>query len=137
VHLGLFYYNVWPFLHSNGIKNWYNLIRLKDSTLDILVTRLTERLYYNAPDRLREIQINIQKILERESAVFTFWSPYEYIVTKNTLLGLKLPEFMAGREMLIDILSRWYFKEGYKRTNETKSIFWFFEWLKNELFSST
>jgi ABC-type oligopeptide transport system substrate-binding subunit len=137
VHLGLFYYNVSPFLHSNGIKNWYNLIRLKDSTLDTLLNRLTERLYYNAPDRLREIQINIQKILERESAVFTFWSPYEYIATKNTLLGLKIPEFMAGREMLIDVLSRWYFKEGYKRTNETKSIFWFFEWLKNELFPST
>jgi hypothetical protein len=35
--------------------------------------------------------------------------------------------------MLIDILSRGYFKEWYKLTSEPKNIFWFLEWLKNEL----
>jgi hypothetical protein len=122
VHLGLFYYNVSPFLHSNQIKTGYNIPRLKDTTLDTLVTRLTDRLYYNAPDKLRDIQINIQKIMERESIIFTFGSPYEFLKTKETILGLKIPEFMAGREMLIDILSRGYFKEGFKRSSEPKSI---------------
>ncbi len=122
VHLGLFYYNVSPFLHSNQIKNGYNMVRLKDANLDTLLGRLTDRLYYNAPDKLRDLQLNIQKIMERESMLFTFGSPYEYIETKETILGLKFPEFMAGREMLIDILSRGYFKEGYKRSAEAKSI---------------
>jgi hypothetical protein len=122
VHLGLFYYNVSPFLHSNQIKTGYNIPRLKDTMLDTLVTRLTDRLYYNAPDKLRDIQINIQKIMERESIIFTFGSPYEFLKTKETILGLKIPEFMAGREMLIDILSRGYFKEGFKRSSEPKSI---------------
>lgn len=106
VHLGLFYYNVSPFLHSGQIKAGYNIPRLKDTTLDTLITRLTDRLYYNAPDKLRDLQINIQKIMERESIIFTFGSPYEFVKTKETILGLKIPEFMAGREMLIDILSR-------------------------------
>lgn len=137
VQLGLFYYNVSPFLHSNQIKNGYNMVRLKDANLDTFLGRLTDRLYYNAPDKLRDLQLNIQKIMERESVLFTFGSPYEFIETKETILGLKFPEFMAGREMLIDILSRGYFKEGYKRSAEAKSILWFFEWLKNALFSST
>lgn len=137
VHLGLFYYNVSPFLHSNQIKAGYNITRLKDTNLDTLLARLTDRLYYNTPDKLRDLQLNIQKIMERESTVFTFGSPYEIVETKETILGLKIPEFMAGREMLIDILSRGYFKEGYKRSGEQKSILWFFEWLKNALFSST
>lgn len=137
VNLGLFYYDVGSFLHSNQIKNWYNMARIKDSALDTLLSRLTDRLYYDAPDRLRDIQINIQKILEREFVIYTFGSPYEFMGTKNTLRGIKIPEFLAGREMLIDIMSRWYFKEGYKLSSEPKSVIWFFAWLKNELFSST
>lgn len=136
VNLGLFYYDV-SFLHSNQINNGYNMSRIKDATLDTLLSRLTDRLYYDAPDRLRDIQINIQKILEREFVVYTFGSPYEFMGTKNTLRGIKIPEFLAGREMLIDIMSRWYFKEGYKLSSEPKSLIWFFAWLKNELFSST
>jgi len=122
MNLGLFYYNVASFLHSSQIKNGYNIIRLKDSSLDSLLSRLTDRLYYNTPDKLRDIQINIQKILERESAIYTFGSPYEFIGTKNTIRGLKIPEFLAGREMLIDIVSRGYFKEGYKLTSDPKNI---------------
>ncbi|MCB9806524.1 hypothetical protein H6768_01240 [Candidatus Peribacteria bacterium] len=95
MNLGLFYYNVASFLHSSQIKNGYNIIRLKDSTLDALLSRLTDRFYYNSPDKLRDIQLNIQKILEKESVVYTFGSPYEFIGTKNTLLGLKIPEFIA------------------------------------------
>jgi hypothetical protein len=98
------------------------MVRLKDANLDTFLGRLTDRLYYNAPDKLRDLQLNIQKIMERESVLFTFGSPYEFIETKETILGLKFPEFMAGREMLIDILSRGYFKEGYKRSAEAKSI---------------
>lgn len=137
VNLGLFYYDVGSFLHSNQIKNGYNMARIKDSALDTLLSRLTDRLYYDAPDRLRDIQVNIQKILEREFVIYTFGSPYEFMGTKNTLRGIKIPEFLAGREMLIDIMSRWYFKEGYKLSSEPKSVIWFFAWLKNELFSST
>lgn len=83
---------------------------------------MTDRLYYNTPDKLRDLQIGIQKILERESAIFVFGSPYEYVGTKNTILGLKIPEFIAGREMTVDIVSRGYFKEGFKRSDETKHI---------------
>ena len=137
VNLGLFYYNVASFLHSNQIKNGYNISQIKDSTLDTLLTRLTDRLYYSTPDRLRDVEINIQKILEREFAVYTFGSPYEYMGTKNTIRGIKIPEFLTGREMIIDIMSRGYFKEGFKLSSEPKDILWFFVWLKNELFSST
>lgn len=122
VNLGLFYYNVASFLHSNQIKNGYNISQIKDSTLDTLLARLIDRLYYGTPDRLRDVEINIQKILEREFVVYTFGSPYEYMGTKNTIRGIKIPEFLTGREMIIDIMSRGYFKEGFKLSSEPKNI---------------
>lgn len=87
------------------------MMRIKDAGLDTLLNRLTDRLYYTTPDKLRDIQLAVQKIMEREMLVFTLGSPYEYIETKESILGLKIPEFMAGREMLLDIISRGYFKE--------------------------
>lgn len=122
MNLGLFYYNVASFLHSSQIKSGYNIVRLRDATLDTLVTRLTDRLYYSSPDRLRDIQMNIQKILEREFTIYTLGSPYEFMGTKSTMQGVKIPEFITGREMLIDIMSRAYFKEGYKLSGEPKNV---------------
>ncbi len=136
-NLGVFHYNISPFFHSSQIQNGINFSRIKNSTLDTLLTRLTERLYYSIPDKLREIEISIQKILEDESAVFTFWAPYEYVATKRSLLGLNIPEFLAGRELLVDILSRSYFKEGYRKSEEPKTFIGFFVWLKNALFPSS
>lgn len=136
INLGLFHYNVAPFLHSSQIKNGYNIVRIRDSALDTLLTRLTDKLYYSSPDKLRDIQVNIQKILDREFAVYTLGSPYEYVWTKNTIKGFKIPEFITGRETLLDTLSRAYFKEWYKLSPEPKNIIWFFSWLKNELFPS-
>jgi hypothetical protein len=109
-------------LHSNQIKSGYNISRIKNTNLDTILNRLTDRLYYSNPDKLRENQLNIQKILEQEFAVYTFGSPYEYIGAKNTIRGIKIPEFLTGREMLIDIMSRAYFKEGYKLSSEPKNI---------------
>ena len=122
VNLGLFHYNAASFLHSSQIKNGYNIVRLRDATLDTLLTRLTDRLYYSSPDKLRDIQVNIQKILEREFAIYTLGSPYEFVGTKSTIKGLKIPEFIAGREMIIDTMSRAYFKKGYKLSPEPKNI---------------
>jgi hypothetical protein len=39
--------------------------------------------------------------------------------------------------MVFNLLSKSYFKEGYRRSSEPKTLSWFFLWLKNELFSNT
>jgi hypothetical protein len=39
--------------------------------------------------------------------------------------------------MLFDLVAKNYFKEGYQRSSEPKTVLWFFLWLKNELFSTT
>ena len=96
---------------------------------------MTEDLYYSAPDKLRNYETNAQKILAQESVFFPLASPYEFAYTKNTVLGLTVPEFLTGRELLIDIVSGSYFKQGYKRSDESKTLLGFFVWLKNELFS--
>ena len=136
INLGLFHYNILPFFHSGQIKDGYNISRLRNPSLDSIMERMTEQLYYGAPDKLRNFETNAAKILDQEAVFFPLASPYEFIYSKNTVLGLSIPEFLSGRESLVDILAKTYLKEGYKRSEESKTIPGFFVWLKNELFSN-
>lgn len=86
VNLGLFHYNVLPFFHSGQIKNGFNISRIRNATLDSTMEKLVERLYYNAPDRLRTIEAEIQKILDSESVLFSLGTPEESLYIKNYVL---------------------------------------------------
>jgi hypothetical protein len=86
VNLGLFHYNVLPFFHSGQIKNGFNISRIRNATLDSTMEKLVERLYYNAPDRLRTIETEIQKILDSESVLFSLGTPEESLYIKNYVL---------------------------------------------------
>jgi|GEM_PF-639622 len=122
VNLGLFHYNVLPFFHSGQIKNGFNISRIRNATLDSTMEKLVERLYYNAPDRLRVIQSEIQKILESESILVTLGTPEESWYIKNYVLGVRPPSFFPGKELVFDLIEKSYFKEGYKRSSEPKTI---------------
>lgn len=137
VNLGLFHYNILPFFHSGQIKNGFNISRIRNATLDATMEKLIAKLYYNSPDKLRAIETEIQKILESEAVFFPLGTPEESWYIKNYVLGVSPSSFFSGKEMMFDILSKSYFKEGYKRSSDSKTISWFFLWLKNELFSST
>lgn len=80
--------------------------------------------------------MSIQKIFEKELVFYPLGSPYEYFTIKDAVLGVKTPEFLVGREMLPEVISRGYLKEGYKRSSEPKTFISFFVWLKNVLFST-
>ncbi len=135
INLGLFHYNILPFFHSGQVKWGYNISRTRNSTLDSIMERMTEQLYFGSPDKLRNYENNAEKILEQEAVFYPLVSPYEYIIAKDTVLWLSVPEFIPGRELLVEILSKSYFKQGYKRSEEQKTFPGFFVWLKNELFS--
>lgn len=136
VNLWLLYYDVSSIFHSVRSKNQNNFSWIKKPELDALLSKLTEKLYYNSPDKLRILESNIQKIIEKEEIIKTLGSPLRYINIKPTIQNISIPEFIVGNELLSDILARSYFKIWYKISDGEKSIFWFLSWLKNELFSS-
>ena len=82
----MFHYNVMPFFHSGQIKNGSNISRIRNATLDAMMEKLIDRLYYDAPDKLRSIETEIQKILESESVVFPLGTPEESWYIKNYVL---------------------------------------------------
>ncbi len=86
VNLGLFHYNVMPFFHSGQIKNGFNISRIRNATLDSTLEKLIEKLYYSAPDRLRNLEGEIQKILESESVFSPIGTPEEAWYIKNYVL---------------------------------------------------
>ncbi|MFA6080483.1 MAG: ABC transporter substrate-binding protein [Candidatus Gracilibacteria bacterium] len=137
VNLGVFHYNIMPFFHSGQIKNGFNISRIRNASLDSLTEKLIERLYYNSPDKLRNIETEIQKILESESIIFPLGTPEESWYIKNYVLGVTSSSFFSGKEMISDLVTKSYFKEGYKRSSEAKTVSGFFLWLKNALFSRT
>ncbi len=122
VNLGLFHYNILPFFHSGQIKNGFNISRLRNATLDATMEKLIAKLYYNSPDKLRGVETEIQKILESESVFFPLGTPEEFWYIKNYVLGVHSPSFFSGKEMMFDILSKSYFKEGYQRSSDPKTI---------------
>lgn len=122
VNLGVFHYNILPFFHSGQIKNGFNISRIRSITLDSLTEKLIERLYYNAPDKLRTLETDIQKILESESLVFPLGTPEESWYIKSYVLGVSPPSFFSGKEMMSDIIAKSYFKEGYRRSSEPKTV---------------
>lgn len=136
INLGLFHYNILPFFHSGQVKEGYNISQIRNPSLDSIMERMTEQLYYSAPDKLRNYETNAAKILDQEAVFFGIASPYEFFHARKTVLGLSIPEFLSGREALVDILAKTYIKEGYRRSEESKTIPGFFVWLKNELFSN-
>lgn len=137
VNLGAFHYNVLPFLHSWQIKNGINIARIKNASLDTLLEKLISRLYYTAPDTLRNIESEVQKLLDNESIVYPLWTPLDSVSTKDYVKWVSIPKFFSGKEMLRDIVSGIYFKEWYKRSTYTKNISWFFQWIYHELFSAS
>ncbi len=137
VNLWLFHYNVMPFFHSGQIKNGSNISRIRNVALDTLLEKLIERLYYNAPDKLRSLETEIQKVLESESVVFPLGTPEEAWYVKNYLLWVTSSSFFPGKEMMSDLIAKSYLKEGYQRSSESKTVSWFFLWLKNALLPRT
>ncbi len=122
INLGLFHYNILPFFHSGQVKEGFNISRIRNTSLDTVMERISEQLYTNSPDKLRALETSAQKILEQEHVIFPLASPYEYVASKETVLGFVLPEFLPGRETLVDIISNSYFKKGYKRSSEIKTF---------------
>ena len=137
INLGLFHYNIAPYFHSGQVKEGFNLSRVRDPRLDTLIEKLTERLYYSNPDVLRTLQTNIQKYLEQESLVYPLGSPLERLSLKESILGRSVPEYIPGQELLVDILSKTYFKQGYRLSDTPKTPFGFIDWLKNALLPSS
>jgi len=86
INLGLFHYNILPFFHSGQVKEGYNISRLRNASLDSIMERMTEQLYYGAPDKLRNYETNAEKILEQESVFTPLASPYEFVFSKDTVL---------------------------------------------------
>ncbi len=122
INLGLFHYNILPFFHSGQVKEGFNISRIRSTSLDTIMERISEQLYTASPDKLRALETSAQKILEQEHVVFPLASPYEYIKSKDTVLGFTVPEFLPGREIFVDVLSKSYFKKGYKRSAEPKTF---------------
>jgi hypothetical protein len=48
--------------------------------------KLIDRLYYSAPDRLRAVETEVQKILDAESVFFPIGTPEESWYIKNYVL---------------------------------------------------
>lgn len=134
INLGLFHYNIAPYFHSGQVKEGFNLSRVRDPRLDSLVEKLTERLYYSNPDTLRTLQGNIQTFIQQEWLVYALGSPIEHVSIKENVRGKTVPEYIPGYEMLVDILSRTFFKQGYRMSEAPKNFVGFIEWLKNALF---
>jgi ABC-type transport system substrate-binding protein len=128
INLGLFDYNIFPFLHSGQAEKGFNFAKLKNITLDILLEKLKSSQLNS--ESLKYLQSQILDILKKENVFLPLYSPYNsYFIDKN-LKQFKSVPVLPYSSSLYDTAENIYLKEQFTIKYEDKSISGMIDWLK-------
>ncbi|MDD5198075.1 MAG: ABC transporter substrate-binding protein [Candidatus Gracilibacteria bacterium] len=128
INLGLFDYNIFPFLHSGQAEKGFNFAKLKNITLDILLERLKSSQINS--DSLKFIQSQILEILKKENVFVPLYSPHNTFFIDKNLKQLRTAQVLPYSSSLYDIGENMYLKEEFTIKFEGKNIGGLIDWLK-------
>lgn len=128
INLGLFDYNIFPFLHSGQAEKGFNFAKLKNISLDILLEKLKSSQLNS--DSLKYLQGQILDILRKENAFVPLYSPYNTFFADKNLKQIKPVPVLPYSSSLYDIGENMYVKEKLSLNFEGKNFSGFMNWLK-------
>lgn len=128
INLGLFDYNIFPFLHSGQAEKGFNFAKLKNLALDILLEKLKSSQLNS--DSLKFVQSQILEILKKENVFVPLYSPYNTFFIDKSLKQIKSVPVLPYSSSLYDIGEDMYTKEKLTLKFEGKSFGGFVEWVK-------
>lgn len=128
INLGLFDYNVFPFLHSGQAEKGFNFSKLKNVSLDILLERLKSSQLNS--DSLKSIESQILSILKKENVFMPLYSPYNTLFVDKNLKQLKIAPVIPYASSLYDIGENIYLKEKFTLQFAGKSFSGFVAWIR-------
>lgn len=128
INLGLFDYNIFPFLHSGQAEKGFNFAKLKNIPLDILLEKLKSSQLNS--ESLKYLQSQILEILKKENVFVPLYSPYNYYFIDKNLKQLKKVPVLPYSSSLYDTAENIYIKEQFTIKFEGKSVWGMIDWLK-------
>jgi len=131
INLGYFPFNLFPYLHSSQVKNWYNFNNIKRTSLDILLEELKWDVL--SKTRIEPIQKKVLKILEKEQIIKTLYTPKINILIDKNIKNTKLKEYIPNRSLRSEILNNMYFLDKKTINFENKSVKTFFSFIFSKM----
>jgi RAB protein geranylgeranyltransferase component A len=131
INLWYFPFNLFPYLHSSQVKNWYNFSNIRKTSLDILLEELKWDTLPNT--RIEPIQSKVLQILEKEQILKTLYTPKTSILIDKNIKNTQLKEYIPNKSIRSEILSNMYILDKKIINFENKSLKNFLSFLIKKL----
>ena len=132
INLGIFEYNLFPFFHSGQSKVGFNLAKLKDVNLDVLLEELKSRQVEES--RLIVLKKQILDILKKEAVIKTLYSPYTTVFIDRNLKNTLESERLPYAQYAFDVIKPAHIKEARSLNITNKTLFGLIAWIRTHLF---
>ena len=119
INLWYFPFNLFPYLHSSQVKNWYNFSNIRKTSLDILLEELKGDTLQKT--RIEPIQKKVLQILEKEQILKTLYTPKISILIDKNIKNTSLKEYIPNKSLRSEILSNMYILDKKIINFENKS----------------
>ena len=124
--------NIFPYLHSSQVQNWYNLSRFSELGLDILVEELRSWAYLST--QRWDIEEKILNKLEENIILQTLYTNKHSLLLDRNIQKSDIPKKFRNTQARHIIFNDMFFNESKQINWENKSIIWGLRFIVSQLF---
>ena len=132
INLWYFNFNISKYFYSWQIDSWKNVSKIKNSDLDNILEDLKSWIFDN--NKTIELEKQIINILQNENVFKPLYSPYYSNLVLKNIEWYELNEIIPNDSYRFNPLVKSYILKEKIINNDWKNIFWFIEYIINNLF---
>ena len=132
INLWYFSYNLFPYLHSSQVKNWYNFSKIRKTSLDIILEDLKWWVLSNK--KIEELQEKIIEILQKEQILKTLYTPKINLLIDKKIKDVYLPNILPNKSLRGEIYNSSHIKEKKIININAKNFSWFLKYIISKLY---
>lgn len=129
IDLWYFDFNIFPYLHSSQVKNWYNLSNKKDLNLDIVLEELKSNIFDK--EKTKELENKVLWVIWEKQILKTLYTKENILLIDKNIENFKLNEKIQSTIWVNEALYKAYVNSDKKIIFEEKSILDFLKFIKN------
>ena len=131
INVWYFPFNLFAYLHSSQVKNWYNFSNIRKTSLDILLEELQWNVLWD--DKIKENEDKILDILQKEQILKTLYTPKINLLIDKNINNINFPSNIPDNSLRIDILDKAYINDKRIIDFENKTLINFFKFIIKKL----
>jgi hypothetical protein len=131
INIWYFPFNLFAYLHSSQVKNWFNFSNIRKTSLDILLEELQWNVLWD--EKIKESENKILEILQKEQILKTLYTPKINLLIDKNINNIDFPNYIPDNSLRIDILDKAYINEKRIIDFDNKTITNFFRFIIKKL----